>query len=435
MKNISLMCCIKLKIKAVIISTFILSSVFGQTIVKVPGGTIYNVTIRDSSFNFDRACYSIFIPEGIGKIRGSFIHQHGCTAEGRGVATAYDVQYQSFAKKWGLAVVGPDLYPKPGSNCFDWRDPVEDGSGPSLFAALETIGKISKHPELASAPFLLWGHSGGGYWVLSMLDKFPERIMAIVAYSPAFDPQFVYSEAATKIPLLIRHAGSKDIINCWETALHTFSKLRSMGGLVSLAYNAGQTHNFTYLRNMVIPFFESVLKQRLSTDGSNVLKDMDQAKAWLCDTTTNCKPQIYNAALFQGNPQNKSWLPDSACAAKFSEYIATAKVKDVTPPPSPKNAKFEKRGDTLTINWTADADIESGIQCFNFYRNGKLFMQYPPYGNFQSYDTNCDDAVPVVPPPMSVKLLGIGISAKDSISLTTVNRVGLESAKTQISFK
>jgi pimeloyl-ACP methyl ester carboxylesterase len=405
----------------------------------VPGGKIYKMTLRDEPIKFERAEYSVFIPDGVQKIRGVFVHQHGCTMEGRGVATAHDLQYQAFAKKWHLAVVGPDLYPWPGSGCGDWRDPIEDGSGPTLIKALERIGELSNHAEMGSAPWLLWGHSGGGYWVLAMLNEYPERIMAAVAYSPAFDPQFPYSEAATKVPLLIRHAGPKDFnnpgVDCWGTSLHTFSKLRSMGGLVSLAYNAGQNHNFTYLRDMAIPFYESVLKQRLPADRSNRLKDMDQTKAWLCDTTTKGEPQIYKAVMFSGDPQTMSWLPDSACAAKFSKYISTGRVKDVTPPPSPKNVKLKKKDGTLTINWTAEADIESGIRCFNFYRNGGLVMRYPPFGDFQSFSTNGDDAIPVVPPPMSATLMWDDIGAKDSIWVTTVNRFDLESAKTQIRFK
>ncbi len=405
----------------------------------VPGGKIYQVTLRDESFKFERAEYSVFIPDGVKKIRGVFVHQHGCTMEGRGVATAHDLQYQAFAKKWHLAVVGPDLFPKPDSNCHEWIHPVDDGSGPALMAGLNTVAKLSGHKELSTAPWLLWGHSGGGHWVLAMLNEYPERIIAVAGYSPAFDPQFPYSYAAAKVPVLIRHAGAGDFnkpgIDCWGTALHTFSKLRGMGGMVSLAYNARQNHNFTYLREMIIPFYESVLEQRLPSDGSNRLKDMDQTKAWLCDTITKGVPQIYKAVLFSGDPQTMSWLPDSVCAVKFSEYISTGRVKDVTPPLSPNNVKLKKKDSALTINWTAEADIESGIRCFNFYRNGELFMQYPPFGDFQSFSTNGDDAVPVVPPPMSVTLVWNDISAKDTISLTTVNRFGLESAKAQIKFK
>jgi poly(3-hydroxybutyrate) depolymerase len=416
------------------------SNVGAQTTLRVvPGGKIYETTIRNEALKFDRGVYTVFIPDGITKIRGIFIHQHGCTDEGHGASNAYDIQYQAFAKKWGLVVVGPDLYPKPGSNCDGWRHPVEDGSGPSLFAAMEEVGKSSKHPELATAPFLFWGHSGGGYWVLSMLDNYPKRIMAIVAYSPAFDPKFDYSDAATKVPLLIRHAGSKDFndpgVDCWKTALHSFSKLRGMDGQVSIAYNAGQNHNLSFLRYMAIPFFESVLEQQFSAKSSSYRKEMDQSKAWLCDTTTTGKPKIYKASTFTGNKLSMSWLPDSACAAKFSEFVETNMVRDVTPPFPPKKLKLTEKGDSVLVSWDADADIESGIRCFNIYKNGQFFSRYPADGDFQKFDTNGDEPLPMIPPVMVFRFLKGELNKNDIIEITTVNRFDLESGKTKLKLK
>src|SRR3546814_10385059 len=91
-------------------------------------GPVYRVVVKNAASN-DSAVYALFVPEGIDTVRGVFVHQHGCGMEGRGVSTAYDVQYQAFAKKWGLAIVGPDLYYKSG--CYEWRD-HQSGSGPSL---------------------------------------------------------------------------------------------------------------------------------------------------------------------------------------------------------------------------------------------------------------------------------------------------------------
>ena len=217
---------------AFVFSILIFQTVYGQTGIKVPNGIVYNVTIRDDSFHFDHADYFVFIPDGVENIQGVFIHQHGCTVEGRGAATAYDVQYQVFVKKWNLAVIDPDLYPKPGASCRDWRDPVDDGSGPALLLAVENIADFSCHQELTTVPWLLWGHSGGGYWVLNMLKTYPEQIIAAVAYSPAFNPQYSYLEKVKKIPVLIRHAGAGDCnslgIACWETVLNSFSKIRYM---------------------------------------------------------------------------------------------------------------------------------------------------------------------------------------------------------------
>ncbi len=412
----------------------------GQTTSQVvPGGKVYQTTVVNGAYKFDHADYSVFIPDGIREIRGVFIHQHGCGMQGHGAATAYDIQYQAFAKKWHLAVIGPDLYPKPGSpRCTDsWIHPVEDGSGPALLAGLDRIASFSKHPELTTVPWLLWGHSGGGYWVLAMMNTYPDRILAAVCYSPAFDPLFPYSKAATDIPVMIRHAGPGDFnnpgVNCWGTALHTFSILRNMGGLASIAYTSGQGHNLSYIRYMAIPFFESVLARRLPLNGSMELKKMDQSKAWLCDTTTTGTVQIYKASTFTGDKRAMSWLPDSTCAVKFMEYITTNTVKDITPPFSPENLKLVESGDTvMELSWQAGADIESGIRCFNIYRNDKHFARYPSTGDFQSFNTNGDDAVPVNPPPMSYRFPADGINGNDTIAITTVNRFYLESSKTKI---
>jgi poly(3-hydroxybutyrate) depolymerase len=151
-------------------------------VAPVPGGIVYQTAIRNNAYKFDHADYSIFIPESAKVIRGAIIHQHGCTMEGTGKPFAYDVQYQALAKKWGLALVGPDLYPKAGSDCAGWINPG-DGSGSALLAALDSVARMSGRAEMKTVPWLLWGHSGGGYWVLSMIVAYPQRIMAAFCYS------------------------------------------------------------------------------------------------------------------------------------------------------------------------------------------------------------------------------------------------------------
>ena len=170
-----------INLKKLIVFTFCIVIFF--TNVKsadVPGGKVYKVTIKDSLFKFSYANYSIFIPDSISVIQGIFIHQHGCTMEGTGYQVAYDIKYQEFAKKWHLAIIGPDIYPKLGGDCFQWVDSESSGSSSALFTALDSFSQSTGHAEIKTAPWLLWGHSGGGYWALSMLKTYPERILAIV---------------------------------------------------------------------------------------------------------------------------------------------------------------------------------------------------------------------------------------------------------------
>src|SRR3546814_1423615 len=90
---------------------------------------------------------------------------------------------------------------------------------------------------------------------------------------------------------MIRHAGANDSNSpygkCWETALNTFHKLRSEGGLASIAFTPFQNHNYSFVRYMAIPFYESVLAKRLPTGKSvsfEAMKDIHKSRGWLGDT-------------------------------------------------------------------------------------------------------------------------------------------------------
>lgn len=397
---------------------------------QVSNGKIYVITQTDPQYTFDSARYTIFIPDGMASLNGIFIHQHGCTMEGTGAATAYDLQYQAFAKKWHLAIVGPDLYSAKG-NCHNWRN-EESGSGRALIKTLEAIGKVAGFRKLAMLPWLLWGHSGGGYWALSMLKTYPERILAVFGYSPAFDPG-IFPPAALKVPVMMRHAGQEGDACCWQTSISTFGKLRSGGGYVSIAYTPHQNHNYSYVRYMAIPFYEAILQQRLPQKpgaGYAAMRAVDPAKAWLADTLHD---HLFPSAVFTGNPFNAAWLPDSITAAKWREYVTTGSVTDRTPPAAPYDLQLTCRQDGRTLlTWKADADVESGISHFNIYRDHILIGRLPSTGAYQQFDTNGDNAYPLTVARMEQVLTGL-VNDTGAIAVSTVNLFGLESVRMAIS--
>ncbi|MBO9593979.1 MAG: alpha/beta hydrolase [Niabella sp.] len=393
---------------------------------QVPNGKIYIITQTDPTYTFDSARYTIFIPDSMPSLNGVFVHQHGCTMEGTGAATAYDLQYQAFAKKWHLAVVGPDLYAAKG-NCHNWRN-GESGSGKALIKTLEAVGEITGYRRLAVLPWLLWGHSGGGYWALSMLRTYPERILAVFGYSPAFDPG-AYPPEAFKVPVMMRHAGPEGDACCWQTSIKAFDRLRSGGGYVSIAYTPYQHHNYSYVRYMAIPFYEAILQQRLPEKpgaGYTAMRPVDKAKAWLADTL---RYNLFPSTTFTGNPLNAAWLPDSITAVKWREYVITGTVTDRTPPPAPYGLQITGQPDgRVVLTWKADADVESGISHFNIYRNHVLVGRLPSTGTYQQFDTNGDNAYPLAVPKME-QVLAAPVSEMGTIAVSTVNLFGLESAR------
>jgi len=365
--------------------------------------------------------YGIYIPSGDEPVHAVMVFQHGCTMEQLGITKPYDLQYQAFAEKWHIAFLETALH----GNCHIWGQP-ENGSASALMQILARAGEQTGHSELSDVPWMLWGHSGGGYWLLAMLRDYPERILAAVSYSAAFDPQWDYSAAASEVPLLLRHAGPIDapFANCCETAYHTFDKLRAMDAPVSIAYNHGQHHNLSHLRHIMIPFFESAMVQRLPDNVHQPMKPIDDGKCFLADTLTH---QLYREAGFTGDKSAMCRFIDETAALKWTEFIETNDVVDTTAPDKPYSisAGIDEDGSVL-LSWKAMADVESGIGHFNIYVDGEKVGILPEEGEYQSYDRNGDNTFPVEPPAMEYRFASLS-KGRHRLGVETVNQSGLAS--------
>lgn len=382
--------------------------------------TTFTLTLEGEDCRFaDHTDYGIYVPSTAEKIRGIMVFQHGCSQEEFGLSRHHDVQYQAFARKWDLAIIETTIF----GLCDVWARPSE-GSYKALMLALTKAGVRTGHSELANAPLLVWGHSGGGFWVLSMLHEHPERIIAAIAYSAAWDPQWDYPEAAYEVPILFRHAGpGEGADNIPATARHSFAHLRAHDAPAAIAYTRGQGHNHSYMRTITVPFWEAALQQRLAPDGS--LKPIDRDQSYLVDTISF---NIYRAADFRGESRGLCLLPDYGSAYAFREFALKGAVRDATPPPAPFDVAIETDGEGNSfLVWRADADLESGIGHFNIYDgDGRLIGRIPEEGLYQDFDRNGDQARPVIPPAMKFRLSG---NDRGPFCVQTVNRDGLASEK------
>lgn len=346
-------------------------------------GTVFRYELTGSDCPFaEFAEYGIWVPVGRKPIKGIMILQHGCTMERCGITKPYDLQYRAFAKKWNLAILETALH----GNCRVWVDPAS-GSAKALLDILARTSADARRPEIATAPWLMWGHSGGGYWTLAMIRDYPERVRAAVCYSAAFDPQWDYPREAARIPILLRHTGAADYPGCDSTAIHTFSKMRALDGVTSIVFNRGENHNYSSLRHIMIPFFEGALK------------NPRPGRTWLGDTLTLA---IFPEAGYKGDIAALCRFPDKTVAEAWREYATTNDVADQTPPPAPRRVKVTGQGDSLRVSWIAESDPESGIRCFQVYMDGKPVARLPESGEYQSFNRNGDNTFPVNPPEMAV---------------------------------
>ena len=341
--------------------------------------------------------YTVWIPEGVSKLRGVIVHQHGCgTGACKGGATAaYDLHWQALAKKWDCALLGPSYHQEDGQNCGLWCDP-RNGSGKTFLRALGDLAKKSEHPELETVPWCLWGHSGGGTWSSLMHVLHPQRIVAIwlrsgTSYNSWEKDKLITPEteaAVYSIPVMAnpgaKEKGDKRFNGAYTGTLAMFQACRAKGAPFGFAPDPRTSHECGDSRYLAIPFFDACLAQRLPDKGSAeaTLKPVDAKAAWLAAPLSDAAQP---AASYGGKAEEAVWLPNEAVAKAWMDYVKTGAVQDTTPPPAATGVSARMvRDGLMEMNWSFEVDFESGLQAFIIQKDGKDLLQIPekPVGKF-----------------------------------------------------
>jgi hypothetical protein len=341
--------------------------------------------------------YTLWIPDGVSKVRGIIVHQHGCGSGAckGGETAAYDLHWQALAKKWDCALLGPAYQQEDKQNCRLWCDP-RNGSEQRFLQALKDLSLKAKHPELETVPWCLWGHSGGGFWASLMQVNHPERIVAIwfrsgTAYS-AWEsggiPKPELPEAIYGIPMICnpgaKEKDDKRFNGAWTGAMEMFKAYRAKGAPIAFTPDPRTSHECGDSRYLAIPFFDTCLSLRLPDRESmdQKLKPIDLKKGYLAELLSD---QSTSAEKYAGKVEEANWLPGDTFAKAWGEYVKVGSVTDSTKPPAAKLLKVipgEKEG--LELTWETEIDFESGLQQFIVERDGKEIGRVPekPVGRF-----------------------------------------------------
>ena len=392
------------------------------------------------------ATYNLWLPEGVKHVRGIIVHQHGCgTGSNKGAVTvADDLHWQALARKWDCALLGPVIGEPEKANCRMWCDP-RNGSDKTYLRALADLAKQSGHPEIATAPWCLWGHSGGGFWSSILQAKYPERIVAIwfrsgTAYStwqkpedPKLErqiPEVVLPPAAYEIPMMAnpgaKENGDKRFNGAWTGNLAMFKAYRAKGAPIGFAPDPLTSHQTGDQRYAAIAFFDACLGLRLPETGHQ-LRKINQSKAWLSPLLgTEAKP----AGEYSGDLATSNWLPDANFAKAWTEYVKTGATNDSTPPPAPFDVATKATADGIEITWGAHADFESGLRQFIVKKDGQVVGRIPenlksPFGRplFQGMTYGDTPLLPLA----QMRFVDKGAKLGAKYEVIAVNSVGLES--------
>ena len=391
--------------------------------------------------------YTLWAPDGVTRFRGVIVHQHGAgmTASREGSTAAYDLQWQALAKKWDCVLLGPcyhvlndgDLGPAGSEYWFDPRL----GSDAAFQRALQDLGAKCGHPELATVPWALWGHSAGAGWADVMGTLHPDRVIAIYYRSGSArvwlgHPEYAQPtipDAAYSIPRMCS-AGVKEK-GLTKVLQDTYRTYRAKGSPAGFAGDPRTGHECGDSRYFAIPFLDACLAMRLPDKWSEdqTLKPVDMRATWLAPLGGDT---AVPAAEYHGNLDESVWLPNEAVAKAWMEYVKTGAVSDSSPPPTPGNVQVTRTTEGSTrVSWDAEADFESGIGQFIVLRDGKEFARVPekPVGKFgrplfQAMTYHDTPAQPL--PEMKFVDSSAKPGEKHVYAIVAVNSVGLKSRPT-----
>jgi pimeloyl-ACP methyl ester carboxylesterase len=386
--------------------------------------------------------FHVWIPPTDERLRAVIVHQHGCGegAEMSGETAALDLHWRALAAKHNAALLSPH-YMAGTNNCRLWCDPRQ-GSEAAFLRALTDLGAASGHPELASVPWCLWGHSGGGFWASLMLEAYPERIVAVYCRSGTATmaaekgeiPKPNYREPAFRVPVIlnpgIKERGDANFKGAWDGSLKFFEQFRGKGAPVAFAPDPFSGHDCRNSRLLAIPFFDSCLRLRLPEIGER-LKTVDQAKGFVADWQ---KGEVHPAL---GAGTDLSWLPDANSAQAFSDYVRYGVTTDRTPPkiaPVIESVVMDPSAGAIVLKWRAVADFESGIRQFIIYRDGTAIAKYPDQVNSQTafpqfQPITFHDTPPKDAPEMKFIDKSAPAGARPTYAVSMVNGTGLESPR------
>jgi hypothetical protein len=333
--------------------------------------------------------YTLWLPDNIKTVRAVIVHQHGASipAAQAGATSAYDLHWQALAKKWNCALLGPayqvlndaiDLTPGAAELWFDPRQ----GSDRVFLRALEEFATKSGHPEIATAPWCLWGHSGGGIWANVMSILHPDRVLAAFLRSGTaamFRSKHEFAQpevppAVYEIPTIVNFGIGERGNHPWDGSIATFQEYRAQGAPIGFAPDPRTGHFCGDSRYLAIPFFDACLQMRL-TEWNKILRPADMSSAWLAiPFGATAMP----AAEFKGDTNKAAWLPNEALAKLWMEYVRTGTVTDSRAPSAPFNVRAKADADHGNeITWEAEADIVGGLGGFVVLRDGRGLAKLP----------------------------------------------------------
>ncbi|MCP4675889.1 MAG: hypothetical protein GY854_10355 [Deltaproteobacteria bacterium] len=243
----------------------------------------------DEQPNMMAARASLFIPDGVEKVRAVLVFSNCGTGENE-----YENQkWRDSAAKNDYALLKTKLVADDGGAAsYDYPEQ----SAEMLLRILAQAASESGHPEIKNSPFIHWGHSAGGFLGTVMSAFVADRAVAFVAFHGAIRQNVIFkdcevrdkvlSEEFLAVPGLVL-LGEYDPDNIRDSSVALTQDGRELDARWALAIERDAAHwDVESSRQIAIPFVEEVLDLRLeensdTSDGPVELTHLKKEEGWM----------------------------------------------------------------------------------------------------------------------------------------------------------
>lgn len=199
--------------------------------------------------------------------------------------------------------------------------PNSAASDDALFASIGSVAGLSGHPELATAPVLLFGLSAGCPEAAGLVSRHPQRAIGLLVRVPTSVIDLT-APAALAVPTFVMQAELDEVVdNAAVRTTHAANRAR--GGRWALAVEPGVGHRVATNRGnvTVTGWIGMALTLRLPATPGDPLVALDEPSGWLGNPTTL---EIAAWADYVGDRTAASWLLSQAAATAWQQLATGA---------------------------------------------------------------------------------------------------------------
>jgi len=212
-------------------------------------------------------------------------------------------ELRTLAGDLGLALMGTSLRGQDGL-------PNNPQSDEMLLAALGEAARQCGHPELAAAPLVLYGISGGAPQAAGFAARNPGRTAAVLLKVPAPLERLTDADAL-RVPTLVILAERDEIVDN-EAVVAVFEANRRAGALWALAVEPRVPHHSLTRahRALTVGWLRAVAELRLGSSADEPLRAVADYSGWLGHPGVG----IANWGDYSRDRGLASWFPSQAAA-------------------------------------------------------------------------------------------------------------------------